>query len=37
MSDDFENIVQWDVHTDAITPQLEVKDPLSQFSEETVK
>ncbi|RCH98084.1 intercellular trafficking and secretion [Rhizopus azygosporus] len=36
MSDDFENIVQWDVHTDAITPQLEVKDPLSQFSEETL-
>ncbi|KAG1162585.1 hypothetical protein G6F37_002027 [Rhizopus arrhizus] len=34
MSDDFENIIQWDVHTDTQTPQLEIKDPLSQFNEE---
>ncbi|KAI9268695.1 hypothetical protein BY458DRAFT_436852 [Sporodiniella umbellata] len=37
MSDDFENIIQWDVHTDTQTPPLDIKDPLSQFSEERLQ
>lgn len=37
MSDDFENVIQWDVHTDTQTPQLDIKDPLSQFTEERLQ